>query len=372
MRYAFPMDASQHILITAPEIVANDGRLLRQATLLREAGFAVSFIAPDGQSVPAIENTHLVSWKPPFFDEWSGLLPLPLRLWLSHALSMRAWAKALKAAKADLIIASAPEALKACGIAGQKCLYDAHEFYEEEFDDEGRRAWVQKTHHRYGNTMSGLITVSAPIAELYAKSYSSWPKAYLFYNVAPFGATAYDGRLHQAAGLDLNTKIVLFHGALGDHRGLERLPAINHALPPSHKLVVLGQGKWRSYLAENGVLCLPPVAYKDLPLWISGAACGLLFYEPISLNQRYCAPNKLFEYAALNIPIVAYDLEGLQSLQRDGFDLQFVDPKASDEAIISTIVSACVTSKKPTALPEKYTLAHQGGLFLKCVRELII
>ena len=55
---------------------------------------------------------------------------------------------------------------------------------------------------------------------------------------------------------------------------------------------------------------------------------GIMLYHPdISLNYRYCAPNKLYEYAMLGLPVLSSDQDHLRSeIEENGFGL-CVDPR---------------------------------------------
>ena len=45
----------------------------------------------------------------------------------------------------------------------------------------------------------------------------------------------------------------------------------------------------------------------------SHANIGLVFYDDFSLNQAFCAPNKIYEYSGFGIPILANKIPGLEN-----------------------------------------------------------
>lgn len=45
----------------------------------------------------------------------------------------------------------------------------------------------------------------------------------------------------------------------------------------------------------------------------SHASIGLVFYDDFSLNQAFCAPNKIYEYAGFGIPMIANKIPGLEN-----------------------------------------------------------
>lgn len=45
----------------------------------------------------------------------------------------------------------------------------------------------------------------------------------------------------------------------------------------------------------------------------SHATIGLVFYDDFSLNQAFCAPNKIYEYSGFGIPMIANKIPGLEN-----------------------------------------------------------
>jgi len=290
------MPQSHHIVITAPEIVANDGRLLRQAEAIKQAGHQISLCAPKPiRPQKNMTGVHYFEWAPPFWSLLSKPLPAFVQRFCAHRLMLFAWQKALKSLKPDLTLASAPEALIAAALSkAGPIVYDAHEFYEEEFDDLGRGVWVQKTHNRFGHAIDLLLTVSPGIAALYQQTYPDWPKAHLFYNSTAFVPVPPDGRLKTKAGIGASSKIIIFHGLLGPHRGLEILPKLAKILPDPLVIIVMGDGPLKDWLkcqASDKLRVLDPVSYHELAHWLAEADRGLLLYEPISQNQALVRPQ---------------------------------------------------------------------------------
>lgn len=61
--------------------------------------------------------------------------------------------------------------------------------------------------------VDGFITLNESIADFYREKYPELPEAVLVPNaVERVAQTRYDGRLHKAAGLHLDQKILLFQG----------------------------------------------------------------------------------------------------------------------------------------------------------------
>ena len=50
----------------------------------------------------------------------------------------------------------------------------------------------------------------------------------------------------------------------------------------------------------------------DYLLFTSMAYIGILTYNPSSLNNMYCAPNKIYEYSKYSLPMLGNDIPGLK------------------------------------------------------------
>ena len=112
---------------------------------------------------------------------------------------------------------------------------------------------------------------------------------------------------------------MLYLGGLMAGRGLEQLvDAI--ALVPEAQLVLLGDGVEEGRLLERAaasgasVLVLPPVPPELVEAYASSAAVGVSPIVPSCLNYRYSLPNKLFQYMAAGIPVVASDFRQVREV----------------------------------------------------------
>ena len=115
------------------------------------------------------------------------------------------------------------------------------------------------------------------------------------------------------AGLPANTRLLLYQGLIQADRNIE---PIAHAvrLLPNWRLVVMGRET--PYLAVLKRACpsLLYVPYVSPPNHLeitSHAHVGVVVYDDSTLNNVFCAPNKIFEYAAYGIPMLTNDVPGL-------------------------------------------------------------
>ncbi|MEM7102350.1 MAG: glycosyltransferase [Bacteroidota bacterium] len=64
----------------------------------------------------------------------------------------------------------------------------------------------------------------------------------------------------------------------------------------------------------QGLELIGAVPHHELPKYYEKADIGFILYRDLGLNYRYCAPNKLYEYWANGIPVIAPSLPGLTPL----------------------------------------------------------
>lgn len=133
-------------------------------------------------------------------------------------------------------------------------------------------------------------------------------------------------------------KVILYQGLLCDERDLTPFVRAANSLPDDYLLVLLGHdyGVVNKYLSIcQKVFHIPYLSAPDYLLITSKAYIGIVTYAPNTLNTVYCAPNKIFEYAAFSIPIIANDIPGLRYPI-----LEFKSGIIVDENNPETIVSA--------------------------------
>lgn len=364
------------IIITAPHIVENDGRLLRQFRAIKDAGHDVKFIAPSN----GVENNKMVQyvrWQKKLVELLQTPFPTNIKRFISHKIKNHYWIEALKKENADLIITSEPEGLIVATVAKSKktsVLYDCHEFYDDETEDPKRNAWAQKIHKNFINDVDGLITVSQGILDLYLEKYPNIKNYGIMINSSPFKKQTYDGRLHKKLGISIEKKLVVFHGNLRQGRGIERFPQIATLLPDDVYLVVIGNGSLKNFI-ENSVSeklrYLPEVDYNEIENYLSGASLGLIFYVPSNLNQDWCAPNKLFELSNLGISILAYKTKSMIEFQKELPNINLIEPSFNNIQIAQIITQITKSNNNTMEMPKKYTLEHQNQALINMINSLI-
>jgi glycosyltransferase involved in cell wall biosynthesis len=116
-----------------------------------------------------------------------------------------------------------------------------------------------------------------------------------------------------------NTKLIVYEGKIGDDRGLKQLlQALLLAKKkiPNIKLLIVGriageeQKRWvddflkRNKLEDN-IIITSWVSIQDVPKYLRFGDVGVILFQPTCYNNTIGLPNKLFDYMAVKLPVVA-------------------------------------------------------------------
>jgi len=195
-------------------------------------------------------------------------------------------------------------------------VYDSHEIYEEQasFGRVQKKIFYYFQKH-YARFVDAFITINESIADFLTNRYPTLKNPVIIKNATKpnAGDIDYDGRLHDAAELNQDVKILLYQGGFGSKRGLDVLVKSAGLLPEGWVLVMMGWGRIEDLLkkiaSNNGTLgnkvrFIPPVPHAELTYWTAGASLGVIPYENVNLNHWFCTPNKLWEYPNANVPLL--------------------------------------------------------------------
>lgn len=118
------------------------------------------------------------------------------------------------------------------------------------------------------------------------------------------------------SSLGSNDKIVLYQGGIYPARQLDYVADAVQSMGDDWRFLVMGPAH-ADYLAAlkkcNARLIHIPniIAPKHLQI-TSHAYIGILSYSHVSLNNVFCAPNKIWEYSGFGLPMLCNDLPPLQ------------------------------------------------------------
>lgn len=110
--------------------------------------------------------------------------------------------------------------------------------------------------------------------------------------------------------IDLDKKIVLYHGAFTEGRFLREIVSSSKYFNKNIVLVLIGNGPMENELKKSlqdssNIVFKDLVPYNELLNFISGATLGLMLIDPINLSKKYSLANKVTEYMASGLPVVA-------------------------------------------------------------------
>lgn len=276
-----------------------------------------------------------------------GLVKIPFGL-IRAALQTRAYVELCVAERPDVIHAHDLNTLRAGMIAkrrsGALLVYDSHELEAHRVRRNVFEGWQARwTERQWIRSVDRVITVSPSIGEVLARRYHlKLPTIIL--NV-PIGQSSGARRdLRDEIGVSPDIPIVLYQGGIVPHRGLEQLGeaagVVGHCLVvmmgPDHGFGAVLDDHFRQFGVSDRIRKLPPVPPDELLSWTVGADIGVCTTIDTSLNHRLSLPNKLFEYIAAGIPIVASDLPELRRVvagEQIGELCDPTDPKSIAAAI---------------------------------------
>ena len=231
--------------------------------------------------------------------------------------------------------------------------YDARELYTHVAATVGRphvRAAWHLVESRFIRGAARTWTVSDSIADRLRGSYGIARPTVQMNAPAYSGPPAPGDYLRTESGLSPETAIVLHLGQLRRDRGAEMLIRAMASWPddaPRAALVFLGYGpEERTFReltttlgAEGRVRFLPPVPPARVLGVAAGADCGVTLLEPTCLNHRFALPNKLFDYLAAGLPVVASDLPECAALI-ERFECGVVADPLSEDSVRGALVKA--------------------------------
>lgn len=139
---------------------------------------------------------------------------------------------------------------------------------------------------------------------------------------------------HYPSLLEYDNKVKLvYQGVLSGDRKLLYLIDIIRYLDARFIMIFVGDGPERQKLenranelkVEDRVVFTGRVPMKDISPILSYCDYGIVSYPFTDYNNRYCAPNKIFEYPGAGIPMIS-SAQTTIALTTRGYDIvQFVD-----------------------------------------------
>lgn len=299
------------ILFTVTNDLIFDQRMHRICSSLAKEGHSVKLIGRKRKHSVPLEQKSFEQKRVTCFFEKGKLFYLEYNLRLFFFLLFE---------KCDAICAIDTDTLLACTLAGKlkgkKLAFDAHEYFTEVPELEGRNfsknIW-KKIEKFCIPKMDLWYTVSNSIAEILSEEYNK--KFEVVYNVPPLQAESIKENYEE--------KFILYQGALNKGRGLEALIEAMKNIPL--KLKVAGEGDLSNELRaltkklnlENKVELLGYIKPQELRALTPKAFIGFNLLENIGLSYYYSLSNKFFDYMHAEIPNISNDFPEYKKINSD-------------------------------------------------------
>jgi glycosyltransferase involved in cell wall biosynthesis len=311
-----------HIAMLLHKSVQHDSRVRREAGALARAGHRVTVLELAAVGAGEwLDGFARHSVQPP------GWMRRRLPFHLYRIAFLIAFVRGLRQLRPDVVHAH-DAAMLLPGIIGARTIgaplvYDSHELATSVPYRERVWAWfVAGIERLVVPRCAAVITVSDGIAERLRRRYRLPSTPTVVRNVTALRAHG-PGGLRMRLGIDTRTPLVLHQGAPAPDRGCEQLLAAVQRLPGTH-LAFLGDPEpgyataLRRATRERGlqdrVTLLPSVPLEELLAHTAEADVGVTLLQDTCENHRLALPNKLFEYIAAGIPVVASALPETRGL----------------------------------------------------------
>lgn len=112
------------------------------------------------------------------------------------------------------------------------------------------------------------------------------------------------------------------------------------------------------------------VKHNDLHEYYRETDIGVILYKDVSLNNRYCAPNKLYEYWSYGIPVIGDELPGLISVFTDDSLGELINMHDADN-ISKAINNFNLTEERKMNILNHFNKELKLEVFLKKMEQKI-
>jgi glycosyltransferase involved in cell wall biosynthesis len=282
-----------------------------------------------------------------------------------------------------------PLALVLQTLSGKPVIYDVHEYYGDEVRT---RQWIpaplrtsaswltDRMEKAIARRLGAVVTVNE---HMNARFLRLQPRSIAVYNYPP---AEYFAQPLQAA----REPLVVYTGVMTRDRGLEIVYHSGQILKqrfPGLEIAIAGVIDWSGLAAdiprdtaawqrEAGVRFLGVIPQTDVPGLLARASVGWIPFLPTPNNIR-STPNKLLEYMAAALPVVASDFGYMRTIVQDagcGLLAAASDPQAHAEQIAWLLDHAEMAQRMGVrgraAVLDHYTWAAEGEKLVCLYDEL--
>jgi glycosyltransferase involved in cell wall biosynthesis len=214
-----------------------------------------------------------------------------------------------------------------------KLFYDAHELESNRNGQSKFFSFIVLTIERIlWSRIDAFISVSDSIINWYSRNLG-FKDSYLILNSPDIKIVdqnefkKQNNYFHDFYGIDLNRKIFIYLGIIGEGRGIQKYIEVFSRKDFNADIVFVGYGELTGNVIDSSFKCKnihyhEPVKHDEVVSLVKSADFGLCFIENISLSDYYCLPNKLFEYAFSGLTIVGSNFPEIKKVV-DNYNLGY-------------------------------------------------
>jgi glycosyltransferase involved in cell wall biosynthesis len=283
---------------------------------------------------------------------------------------------------AHSLMALAP-AVAAAASVGAPVIYDAHELETEKNGVTGlRQRFDRRLEATYIRRVAAVVCVSDSIADWYARRYGI-PRPTVVRNVPDPSVQREVGVAHplrERLGLGSDAQIFLYQGGFFRGRRLEQFVRVFANERGHRHLVMMGYGELEPELRDAAaqapnVHVMPAVPPAEVLAHTRDADVGLVGVDDVCLSYRYSLPNKLFEFLAAGLPVLAPRFPEIERVvERFGCGRTVGESDAEWQAAVTAVPRdwRATTAAATAAASRSITWADEGARFValhRAVRE---
>ncbi len=376
-----------------------DRRILDGARLLTEAGWPTLVVAgpapddlADEASYPDVPIFRLAGLHAP-----ANATPEHADAAVVAAGRHFAWHRRVLSAalafRAEVVIANDLPQLAAGIMAAQQhgaaLIYDAHEYYPSQPFTKVQESTLESLERALVPYADALVTVNDSIADLMAMRYAC-PRPHTVLNCPSRRHSsvlrAEDSPMRAFLGAQPHQRVLLYQGNLAASRNLEEL-VDGMALVQSPDVILAFMGKSSAVgealkerardlgLLGNRVRFVPEKSAAELLSWTVGADAGIIPYPHSDLNTWLVSPNKLYEFLAAGLPILASHGPELRRFVGDlgvGVNAHLATPRDFAVAIDAFMRQPLDAYRARAAqVSARFTWEHEGQQWLSIVEQAV-
>lgn len=308
----------------------------RESKSLNRNGYSVSIIAPsDRKEKKEVDGINIITVKKPSEK-------------YLHFITMYRIFKAGLKQKCDVYHCHEPGSLLICIILKlikkNNVIYDAHEHYPSliaenalfpNYTKKMIEFFLDNIERNLCKSSDKIITVNHTLKT----RYDVYKPTTILYNVPPLN-------IFSPKNTEKSAKTIIYTGNVNKKRGLDFLLHSLHIIKNDHqdvKLLIVGSisdtnefKTWvESYINDNNLTenfqLTGWVPYEELVEYTQNSTLGVILFQPTYYNNIIGLPNKLFEYMACQIPVVASNLPEIRYVIEDVHCGFLVDPTNSND-----------------------------------------